>query len=297
MLLKISSAKWQPFCPGGYELAPARWQVITCIDVDLLTISSLKKQWNLNQNSTIITQEKAFENVVYKRWPFFHAAINRPISQIPQCIKQLSHNAPFCNIVHISVTKWYIVGYGTDALWDLWDWLLMERVFPWSLTWLTVAPVAPCCPRNPGDPRGPGSPWGPLSPCGPEGPKGPGDPGIPGDPTKPGEPSGPGGPCCPVNPVAITTGPLGGIPGGPRGPLGPAGPASPAGPLIKVVLIIKSKPIQNGHHFVNYYIHFLEWRFFISVRFSLAFVRKGPENTEGEKSKSSKFDRIYLIRM
>ena len=133
MLLKISSAKWQPFCPGGDELAPARWQVITCINVDLLTTSSLEKQWNLNQNSTIITQEKAFENVVYKRWPFFHAAINRPISQIPQCIKQLSHNAPFCNIVHISVTKWCIVGYGTDALWDLWDWLLMERVFPWSL--------------------------------------------------------------------------------------------------------------------------------------------------------------------
>ena len=27
-----------------------------------------------------------------------------------------------CTIVHISVTKWCIVGYGTVALWDLWYW-------------------------------------------------------------------------------------------------------------------------------------------------------------------------------
>ena len=45
-----------------------------------------------------------------------------------------SHNAPvpyptmhhfvteMCTRVHISVTKWCIVGYLPDALWDLWDW-------------------------------------------------------------------------------------------------------------------------------------------------------------------------------
>ena len=27
-----------------------------------------------------------------------------------------------CTCVHISVTKWCIVGYETGALWDLWDW-------------------------------------------------------------------------------------------------------------------------------------------------------------------------------
>ena len=26
-----------------------------------------------------------------------------------------------CTCVHISVTKWCIVGYGTGALWDLWN--------------------------------------------------------------------------------------------------------------------------------------------------------------------------------
>ena len=37
---------------------------------------------------------------------------NRPISQIPQCTSPISHNASFCNRnVHISVTKWCIVGY------------------------------------------------------------------------------------------------------------------------------------------------------------------------------------------
>ena len=39
---------------------------------------------------------------------------------LPQCTRQISHNAAFCNRnVHISVTKWCIVGYGTGALWDL----------------------------------------------------------------------------------------------------------------------------------------------------------------------------------
>ena len=42
---------------------------------------------------------------------------NRPISQVPQCIDQISHNAPFCNInVH---TKSCIVWCGTSVLWDL----------------------------------------------------------------------------------------------------------------------------------------------------------------------------------
>ena len=47
---------------------------------------------------------------------------NWPISQIPQCTCPTSHNAPLWNRnVHISVPKWCIVGYGTGALWDLWD--------------------------------------------------------------------------------------------------------------------------------------------------------------------------------
>ena len=48
--------------------------------------------------------------------------LNRPISQIQQCVSPISHNEPFCNRnVHLSVTKWCIVGYMSDAFWDLWD--------------------------------------------------------------------------------------------------------------------------------------------------------------------------------
>ena len=48
---------------------------------------------------------------------------NRPISQIPQCISQISHNAPFCNrnvhtcahfcykMVHCGIWDWCIVGF------------------------------------------------------------------------------------------------------------------------------------------------------------------------------------------
>ena len=42
---------------------------------------------------------------------------NRLISQIPQCTCPIYHNIPLWNrIVHISVPKWCIVGYGTGAL-------------------------------------------------------------------------------------------------------------------------------------------------------------------------------------
>ena len=51
-------------------------------------------------------------------------AINKPISQTPQYLWQVSPNAPFYDInvhiyVHISVTKWCILGYETVALWNL----------------------------------------------------------------------------------------------------------------------------------------------------------------------------------
>ena len=42
-----------------------------------------------------------------------------------QCIRQISHNAPFCNRnVHMCAHfcyKWCIAGYLSNALWDLWD--------------------------------------------------------------------------------------------------------------------------------------------------------------------------------
>ena len=48
--------------------------------------------------------------------------MNRPISQIPHCIRQISPDAhvvtEMCTFVHIFVAKCCIVGYSTDALCD-----------------------------------------------------------------------------------------------------------------------------------------------------------------------------------
>ena len=51
--------------------------------------------------------------------------VHRSVSQIPQCTRPISHNAPFitemCTCVYISVTKWCTVGYLFEALRDLWN--------------------------------------------------------------------------------------------------------------------------------------------------------------------------------
>ena len=61
------------------------------------------------------------QNIVFDYWR---------ISQISQCIQQISLNAPFCNRdVLISVKKWCIMGDGTGALWDLCNSLVGYRSF------------------------------------------------------------------------------------------------------------------------------------------------------------------------
>ena len=59
-----------------------------------------------------------------KSYNFFSKSClnTRTIAQIPQCTNPTSHNAPFYNRnVHVSVTKWWNVGYSPNVLWDLWD--------------------------------------------------------------------------------------------------------------------------------------------------------------------------------
>ena len=68
--------------------------------------------------------------------------INRPISYI-------SHNAPFCNrnvqtCVHIYTTKRCIVGYFSDALWDLKDGSIQKWWFITSLVY-TISWIASRC--------------------------------------------------------------------------------------------------------------------------------------------------------
>ena len=81
MHLKISSAKWRPFCPGGEEL-------VHVVHYKIVNFAFMNfKKTNLT-NTTV------------------------HLSHIPQCTIQ-NRNVHFCS-------EWCIVGYGTGALWDLW---------------------------------------------------------------------------------------------------------------------------------------------------------------------------------
>ena len=60
-------------------------------------------------------------------------ALYRQISQIPQCIRQISHNAPFCNRnVHLCAHFCYkVVHYG------IWDWCIVGLCI-WSIMYQEV---------------------------------------------------------------------------------------------------------------------------------------------------------------
>ena len=60
----------------------------------------------------------------------FNSKYNKPIALVPQCTSTISHNEPLCDRNgHISVAKWCIVEYLSDALWDLWDGHIQENTF------------------------------------------------------------------------------------------------------------------------------------------------------------------------
>ena len=80
--------------------------------------------------------EKLFTPVLVILIPRRYISADAPQFQIPQCIWMISHNESFCNRnVHISVTKWCIVGYGTGVWWGLWDWssnvMFWNKIFQW----------------------------------------------------------------------------------------------------------------------------------------------------------------------
>ena len=62
-------------------------------------------------------------NRVYSRSLKTRCTANRPTFQTPQCIVPTVHNlgTEMCTDVHISITKWGMVEYGSGALWDLYS--------------------------------------------------------------------------------------------------------------------------------------------------------------------------------
>ena len=71
---------------------------------------------------SILEKNKPYYNQPHFMCHFPPRGQLKPVAQIPQCTSLIYHNALFCNRnVHIFVTKWCIVGYLPNALWNLWD--------------------------------------------------------------------------------------------------------------------------------------------------------------------------------
>ena len=114
--------KFLPSAYFGHGYCLAKWIFLSLWEKFfcqyLISFSSKNIKW---ENNFFVTKIMSISIAV----PFLSCTwgIKRSISQIPQCTSPISHNAPLCNIytcVHISVIKWCIVGYLSDALWDLW---------------------------------------------------------------------------------------------------------------------------------------------------------------------------------
>ena len=115
----------QTIIGSGNGLSPGRGQWWNIVNWTIRNkISEI-----LKYNSYIFIQQKVLAKIVCNL---------ATILSWPQCVDPIgelhqSHNASVtyptmhhfvtekCTYVHISVTKWCIVGYLSDALWDLWD--------------------------------------------------------------------------------------------------------------------------------------------------------------------------------
>ena len=98
----LTSIKWMGYCKKDVTPLLTHWSYV------FLALIHPRCIW--------------FHNILWACIICYVYCANRHVAQIPQCTSFVSHNAPFCNRnVHISVTKWCIVGYLSTALWDLWD--------------------------------------------------------------------------------------------------------------------------------------------------------------------------------
>ena len=106
-------------------------QAITCINVDFKIVWFCGKQFTVHKILLCIMSLKI---ILLTSLPHFPGS--NELSLAYQCSSidpsHKSHDASdnilqhhfvteMCTCVHISVTKSCIVGYGTDAFWDLWD--------------------------------------------------------------------------------------------------------------------------------------------------------------------------------
>ena len=128
-------------------------QAITCINVDFKIVWFRGKQFTASAQDTTLYNE--FENYTFNitatfprvQWvkPCISMFINRPISQIPWCIRQYP-TAPFCNrnvhtcahfcykIVHCGIWHWCILGFVRWVNWHGIAIILMAILFHYTGT-------------------------------------------------------------------------------------------------------------------------------------------------------------------
>ena len=102
-------------------------QNVFCLNI--LEVCSYGCNWEWISNGSEIACHRAGD----KSLPEPVMPSNRPISQIPQCIRLISHNAPFCNrnvhtcahccnrIVHCGIWNWCIVGSVREVYWHIYS--------------------------------------------------------------------------------------------------------------------------------------------------------------------------------
>ena len=78
----------------------------------------------------ILTHSKYMKLILSVTIDLLHKSYNAPVTYptVHYFVTEM------CTCVHISVTKWYIVLYVSDALWDLWDGSIEINVWQTTLT-------------------------------------------------------------------------------------------------------------------------------------------------------------------
>ena len=74
-------------------------------DRDMITFDPYSTWWSWMNTYILLTYPSHESHNTLDKYPIMHHFLTE-----------------MCTHVHISVTKWCIVRYGTGALWDLWDW-------------------------------------------------------------------------------------------------------------------------------------------------------------------------------
>ena len=125
---------WNPLASLVFYLPRAirQWETVTHGTWIILFLTRHNEPINDDQQTIFTHQLSAWFTLLMFYWWFYNWQCNASWDLAIDLLHK-SHNAPVpyptmhhfvtetCTHVHLSVTKWCIVGYLSGALWDLWD--------------------------------------------------------------------------------------------------------------------------------------------------------------------------------